>query len=232
MSTSWQIPEVANDFINDRRGAIPYGADQLHIMLKLIDQFRPSPHYLVDLGCGDGIAARTVLERHPACRALLIDSSKPMIERARTSMASFGEKVQIREADLNSALWALSIHGSVDLVISAFAIHHLSHSRKKELYGEIHQVLHPGGLFVNIEHVSSPSLELEALFDEGFISEITKRTGRDPEVVRREYHERQDKADNQLLDLETQLSWLREIGFHHVDCIFKWLELVVICGVK
>ena len=32
--------------------------------------------------------------------------------------------------------------------------------------------------------------------------------------------------------METQVGWLREIGFEHADCYMKWLELAVFGGVK
>ena len=74
------------------------------------------------------------------------------------------------------------------------------------------ELLEPGGRFSNLEHVSSPTeaLHLEYL-------EIA-RVPEDP--------------SNRLLDVETQLGWLRELGFAHVDCFWKWRELALLSGVR
>lgn len=73
----------------------------------------------------------------------------------------------------------------------------------------------PGGTFANLEHVASPSERAHRAFFEAI--------GEPPE------HE--DPSD-QLLDVETQLGWLREIGFEDVDCYWKWREMAVLVGIK
>src|SRR5207253_2150326 len=47
------------------------------------------------------------------------------------------------------AMWDAS--GGYDMTLSAFALHHLTTSEKREVYQRIHDVLKPGGLFINAD---------------------------------------------------------------------------------
>jgi SAM-dependent methyltransferase len=231
-TSSWQDPHVARQFLEERRAAIPFGPDQVGVMLRLVRHFRPEPRRVLDLGCGDGFLARAVLGEFPQARVVLIDHSEPMLERARREMTPFADRCEIVRGDLRDPLGKVAGPEPADLVVSGFAIHHLPHPRKRSLYEEIYALLAPGGLFVNVEHVASPSAGVEALFDAAYIDHIAARSGKDRARVEAEYHARPDKADNILERVEVQVEWLHAIGFLHADCYFKWLELAVFGGVK
>ncbi len=97
---------------------------------------------VVDIGCGAGmdllLAARRV---GPDGRAIGVDMTEAMIERARSSAASVGLKhVEIRKGDVT----ALPVSdGSVDVVISNGVLNLVP---EKELgFSEIVRILKPGG---------------------------------------------------------------------------------------
>jgi tRNA (cmo5U34)-methyltransferase len=98
---------------------------------------------------------------------------------------------------------------------SSFAIHHLTHQRKYTLYEEIYDMLYPAGVFCNLDHVSSPSVEQHRRFLKA-INHANKR----------------EDNTNRMLPVEKQLQWLRDIGFVDVECYWKWLEFALLIGYR
>ncbi len=148
---------------------------------------------------------------HPNTDAVAVDFSAAMLEGARKRFAG-DSRLRVVEHNLDSSLPDLGIF---DAVISSFAIHHLVHERKRALYAEIFSRLNPGGVFCNLEHVASPNARLHEQF-----------------LLKIGYSVETEDPSNKLLDLETQLGWLREIGFADVDCHWKWRELALLSGVR
>jgi SAM-dependent methyltransferase len=178
----------------------------------LIEQLSTNTRRVLDLGTGDGRLLALVKLARPGCTGVALDFSPNMLEKARERFAG-DELVRVVKHDLGKLLPDLG--GLFDAVASCFAIHHLEDERKRELYEEVFGLLEPGGVFCNLDHVSSPTERLH----ERFLGAL----GLAP---------KEEDPSNRLLDVETQISWLREIGFVDVDCHWKWLELALLGGVK
>ena len=177
----------------------------------LLDRLPQAASRILDLGCGDGRLLALALERFPPASGIAVDFSPAMLVRARRRFSG-NPRVSVHEHNLDQAL---PDFGEFDAVISCFAIHHLTHERKRALYEEVFRVVKPGGVFCNLEHVSSPTPRLHAQF--------LATLGQDVES---------EDPSNKLLDIETQLGWLGAIGFADVDCHWKWLELALLAGVR
>jgi len=169
---------------------------------------------ILDLGTGDGRLLALLRIDRPEAFGVATDLSPTMLDAARARFAD-DASVQVVEHDLDAPLSVLGEAGSFDAVVSCFAIHHCSHARKRALYAEVFALLEPGGVFYSLEHVSSPTPELHAAFFAALGMTLAD-----------------EDRSNQLLDVETQVGWLREIGFAQVDCFWKWRELAVFGGVK
>jgi tRNA (cmo5U34)-methyltransferase len=206
----WTSNQHARDYL-ERADSISHRSEGQAALLEFIP---PSPQRILDLGTGDGRLLALVREElarrgHSDTEAVAVDFSQTMLDEVRKRFA--GESsVSVVAHNLDGPLPAL---GRFDAVISSFAIHHLVHERKRALYAEIHGLLNPGGVFCNLEHVASPTLRLH--------QEFLERIGFTVET---------EDPSNKLLDVETQLGWLREIGFVDVDCCWKWRELALLVG--
>src|SRR5690242_6851868 len=141
--SSWKNAEVARRFLDERRRAVPLGDEQVAILLRVARHFVPQPGRVLDLGCGDGFLARAILSNFPTAYALLIDHSEPMLRRAHQAMSPFSGRYEIRHGDLSEPLPAQVGGDPFDLIVSGYAIHHLTTARKRSLYAEVFALLRP-----------------------------------------------------------------------------------------
>ncbi len=219
----WSSPGYASEYLEVSE-SIPRKDEGEQVLLEYIpiDAKR-----ILDLGTGDGRLIKLIKRRQQQSpisslsspKFIVVDVSPTMLEKA-TSYFKDDNDVSIIEHDLSYPISDKLITEEVgrseiqfDAIISGLAIHHLKHERKYSLYKEVYDLLKPGRVFCNLDRVASPTERLHKQF-------LVKTT-----------YKKEDKS-NKLLDTQTQLNWLEEIGFIDVDCYWKWLELALLVGIK
>jgi len=202
---TWKTTEKVEAYLGRVDGLAPRRAgDEL-----LVELLPPAPRRVLDLGCGDGRLAALVLEARPSVTEVVaVDSSPPMVRRARERFAD-EPRVHVVEQDMADPILAF---GRFDVVVSGLAIHHLPDERKRSLFAEIAAQLDPGGVFANLEVVASATPELHAAFRAAI--------GREA-----------DDPEDRLVEVETQLGWMREAGLEQVDCLWRWRGFALLAGV-
>ncbi|KGF73679.1 methyltransferase [Neosynechococcus sphagnicola sy1] len=207
MINQWINIEHALDYLR-RADNIPHRTEGEAVLLDHVPQ---TVKRILDLGTGNGRLLALLKVDRPQAQGVALDFSPTMLAEVGARFAA-DATVTIVDHNLDLPLPDL---GTFDAVVSSFAIHHCTHPRKQALYAEIFACLQPGGIFCNLEHVASPTPKLHAHFLESI--------GYTPET---------EDPSNKLLDVETQLHWLRQMGFIEVDCYWKWLEMALLIGLK
>ena len=235
----WKQPEIIKRFLSGTRLAFPGAVQQIELMLRLIRMNPKKVGSVLDLGCGDGILGAAVLTQYPQAKGVFLDLSTEMLKSARKNLQSLPNQVAFIEADYGDSGWINHVaqFSPFDTIVSGYSIHHQPDERKAEVYHEIYDLLSPGGIFLNVEHIASPSPWTEHIHNETFIDaiyefKIKNGSSETRENISNDYYQRTDKDANILATVEAQCECLRRIGFTDVDCYFKLFELSLFGGRK
>jgi ubiquinone/menaquinone biosynthesis C-methylase UbiE len=112
--------------------------------MKLFDQISLPPHpYCLEIGCGQGVMTRLVVERFGA-RLVATDFDPDQVAAARTRLHDLQEKVEFRIVDAREMPFG---DASFDAVFSFGVLHHLIRDWRRAL-SEASRVLEPQGWFL------------------------------------------------------------------------------------
>lgn len=176
---------------------------------------------VLDLGAGTGVLSRLIRAAHPDAALTVLDGSAEMLDKARGTIT---EPVALTVQDLRDPL----PDGPFDAVTSTMAIHHLPHADQQDLYRRIHDVVAPGGLFVNGEVIGGAGPRTIAAYQSWHHHSVCARGGGDHDWSA--YLKRQE-ADI-CAPVADHLRWLADAGFDEVDCLYKQHMYGIVVGLR
>ena len=234
---------------------VPRRAEQINLLTQLLPYPPDAALSVLDLGAGFGAVTEQILEHYRRATVTCVDGSQAMVAHAAQRLRKYGERVKILKADLAEPSWIGIVkpftrsssggdkdEGAVfDAAVSAIAIHHLIHQRKRELDREIFQLLAPGGIFLNNDVVATPPalkarfemLNLAAIQEQERVQRGIARTSEQIQAeMREQLRLAGDRHQSHIAPLSDQLAWLSEAGFKSVDCYWRYLDLAIFGGVR
>jgi trans-aconitate methyltransferase len=114
------------------------------------------PPRLLDLAGGTGTISLRTLARFPGARITVLDQDPVLLTIAESSLR---DRATVVDADLGDPGWRAKLPPEpFDAVLTATALHWLPAERVSALYAEVREVLRPGGLFVNADHMEDEGL--------------------------------------------------------------------------
>jgi len=206
----------------------PNRSKMVQIALELLPFPKTAALRAIDLGIGTGYFTERFLNRFPNSRVLGIDGAQAMIELAKARLMSLASRVQFVIGDFRKLQELTSGAGTIDVVFSSYALHHLSRPDKETVLRRVVELLVPGGWFVNADLIVADSPELESRLQELRIAGIVERAHgsdnrfADSASTRRFLANLERKEVDQPLTLAEDLTLLRSSRLKNVSAF--WLE--------
>jgi tRNA (cmo5U34)-methyltransferase len=224
--------EVAHHFAEEWRNydaqirrVIPFYDEALQLLVAVLARACGTLRRILDLGVGTGKLAGLLLRAFPDARLTGIDVVPEFLEVAQRHLDEFRDRIDLVEADVA----AYEFPRGSDLVVTAFVLHHTEDNVKRRVYEQTYSSLNVGGCVANADFVDSASPLFSRVFDELRVNYM-RESGLTEERIQVEHFDH--RKLERPTPMETQLEWLRSIGFADVDCFWKYLNLAIFGGRK
>ncbi len=187
----------------------------------------PGVKRILELGAGSGLFTEMLVRAFPDAQIHCVDFSEPMLELARERMQG-AVNVSFEHADYVKAELSHRGTGKQCAVVSSLSIHHLSDEGKRTVFARMHDVLAPGGVFVNADQVLGPTEELEARYKRDWLDEVRASGATEQQIA----DSLKRQAEDRCASVEEQVAWMRKAGFADADEWFKHGRFAVLAGTK
>src|SRR5678815_709240 len=206
----------------------PNRSKMIQIALEVLPFPKTAALRAIDLGIGTGYFSEHFLNKFPNSRVLGIDGAPAMIELAKARLKSSKSRVEFVIGDFRTLHELAADIGTVDIVFSAYALHHLSRVDKETVLRQVVELLVPGGWFINADLIVADSPELESRLQQIRIAGIVERAGgadsrfADSALTQQFLEDLELKEADQPLTLDEDLALFRNSGLKNVSAF--WLE--------
>ena len=217
-----QFDEISEIYDSQRKKIIPCFNDFYTIAAHFATSHKDNPKIL-DLGAGTGLLSSFVLKKYPDAQLTLLDISDNMLEVAKKRFSGL-RNINYIAMDYSES----KITEQYDLIISALSIHHLEDNNKIRLYNNMYTILNPQGIFVNADQCLSESNEYNDKFNKYWYNHIQGFDFTPDDIEGFKQRKQLDKESK----LTEQITWLKDIGFTIVECVYKYMQFCVVVAEK
>ncbi|MCG8371001.1 MAG: class I SAM-dependent methyltransferase [Proteobacteria bacterium] len=229
-SDLWKQGPLASRWLPLPTASNPLRDDQCRLVHALAS-VRP-PRRVLDLGCGPGVLAESILQKFADARVVCLDISPVSLAKARRKLSPYGERAEFVECPLDGD-WTQDVGDGFDLVIAVQSLHHVPRARKPLVIDRVYEALQPGGLFVLSDRIELHEQETFRLY---VAVENLARTARGfpslaDDFCRRAYRALHGSRGDRPDSVERHLEWMRGSGFR-AECLWRYGVRAILVGLR
>ena len=134
MTQEWD-KQKTETFVTMADIIVPERRTQFAIVADLIPFGPDDPFVFLDIGCGEGFLAKTILDQYSSAVCHATDVAEEMIAKAVALLKPYGQRVIVSQRNIHQPDYLNGIvRGPVAVITSSLAIHHCDDAEKAALY--------------------------------------------------------------------------------------------------
>ena len=235
---AYDPPERVRRYDADMDIMHPLRHKMIEIALDVLPFPREQALKVLDLGVGTGAFTLRFLEKYSNSRVVAIDGSSSMLELARARLREYAHRVEYLVSDFRAIPATILEPEAFDVVISSYALHHLSASEKLSLLRSVVPAIRPGGWMLNADIMVADSPDSEQRIQDLRVQAVTQRAPVDderfcsPAATKKYLEEMEELEQDQPQTLADDIRVLRESGIENAELFWKEFREAVIGGSK
>lgn len=218
---------IARDSYDDlAERSLPHYREGHALIGQIVAEACPQATRALDLGTGTGVTAEAILRSLPTAQVTCVDAFEEMLLKARQRLLGFGSRVDFVVRDNTEFLQDST--GTLDLIVSAFCLHHLTPTEKQLIFRLIQSRLDPGGVFLMLDFTRFENPVLEAMGRRA--TEFHMKTWIVNEPEREAWLDHWNNI-NIPDPCDQMIAWLQAAGLH-AETVCRWLQVGLIVATR
>jgi tRNA (cmo5U34)-methyltransferase len=235
---AYDLPDRVRTYDADMDIMHPLRSKMIEVALEVIPFQQTQALKALDLGVGTGVFAKRFLENYPNSRIIAVDGAASMLKIAESRLGDLTQCVEWILTEFQAMSTTVLSPDTFDVVISAYALHHLNAQEKLAVLKSVVRAIRPGGWFLNADIVAAEAPDVEERIREIRIKAITDRAPaqdkrfRSADATRKFLDDLEATEQDRPQTLEQDIRIVREAGITNAEVFWKEYREAVIGGKK
>jgi ubiquinone/menaquinone biosynthesis C-methylase UbiE len=212
---------VVKDNYDDHVDLAIHHYKEMHEEIKYILPKGLKSPKILDLGCGTGYTAATILDIYPESRIIAIDLFDEMIAHAKHILSKYTDNIAFVTGDFRTVEW----ENDIDICVSALALHHILNDEKMLLFKKIADSLTSNGMFILLDWVKAENAEMNELAYQQALRHLNKYVTSHETIDDWASHWKEKNIPNTI---DETFALLKLAGFKSMDVVYKYFNLSLI----